>query len=498
MLLVDLIEKVENYGKLFQSNTDGLYLCVDNMEKVEQIKRIAHEWEQRTGLELEFDIYDEIYQKDVNNYILIKDVYGKKKYKTKGSYLKKKKLFDNDLPIVTEALIEYFVNKIPLEETINNCNELIKFQKVIKLSDKYKHVIYGNPVKENGRIVSINGEKLHNKVNRIFASNDENDKGIFKAKSGKEITYEKIALTSEHLFIDNGDIHNKEVPTRLDREFYIALAKDRLEQILSKDSNNQLETKEKESISDYLFKCYCETWYQHEDIVEFFAKISEKYKLNNKAIKKYFIANCCSFLGKTKKVLDFAEIFSWLYGKKSITVASLNKKITDKNILEIINKNSELNSSGKSLVVINMDKTLREIFEYLPNVDISLQDILLTQADLFNKFQYINEEYKGLYVVQNYANNITPTVILYDLATGETKYYYINKEMYKILPVVGGDVLLIQSKDILEVPKQKISHKDEKGVNVLVDDLSRDKNLLINKYNIYHRMLHKEVENNLI
>ena len=56
------------------------------------IDDVAFEWEQRTGLQLEFDEYREVFQKDVNNYIIIPsgplhDEKGKPRWKSKGAYI---------------------------------------------------------------------------------------------------------------------------------------------------------------------------------------------------------------------------------------------------------------------------------------------------------------------------------------------------------------------------------------------------------------------------
>lgn len=222
LLLVDLIEKVEPYCTLLQSNTDGIYMKVDNMETVNKIKSIAAEWECRTGLELEWDIHDKIYQKDVNNYILI-DNDGK--YKSKGAYVKKLNNLDYDLPIVNKSLVNYFINGTPIEETINNCNQIREFQKVVKISSLYLYGLHGD-------------QKLNERVLRVFADKREDAQGVFKVKrkTNKEgITQdipEKIGNTPERCFIDNDDVKEKLIPDYLDKQYYIDLAQKRLNDFL--------------------------------------------------------------------------------------------------------------------------------------------------------------------------------------------------------------------------------------------------------------------------
>lgn len=220
LLLLDLIEKLEPYCQLIQSNTDGLLIKMPGADTetnrdifFNKIDDVVTEWENRTGLKMEFDEYTKIYQKDVNNYIAI-GIGGKPK--RKGGYVKKLGDLDYDLPIINEALNNYMINGISVENTINNCNELIKFQKIVKVSGKYLCGYH-------------NGKKLNEKCHRVFASLNNSDGYIGKQKS-RGATIEKFANTPEKCFIENGNINGVEVPENLDKQWYINLAKERLEQ----------------------------------------------------------------------------------------------------------------------------------------------------------------------------------------------------------------------------------------------------------------------------
>lgn len=233
LLLLDLMEHLEPYCQIIQSNTDGVLVKLNaknEKEANEQYKiidDIAYEWEQRTGLNLEFDEYRRVFQKDVNNYILV-DAQGH--YKTKGAYVKKLNEIDYDMAIVNKALIEYMVNDVPIEKTINECNDLKQFQHVVKVSSKYKYAIYGCTFKKekSKKIWNIDGEILNDRTFRVFASKRSNDKGLFKYKEGKNP--EKFAMTSENCFIVNDDVNKSKVPSYLDKRWYIDLAKERLMQ----------------------------------------------------------------------------------------------------------------------------------------------------------------------------------------------------------------------------------------------------------------------------
>lgn len=212
-LLLDLIEKLEPYCEIIQSNTDGVLVKLRNYDDYDLIDDICYEWEQRTRMGLEFDEFVKVIQKDVNNYILV-DADGN--YKSKGAYVKKLNPLDYDLPIVNEAVVNYFVKGIDPEETIFNCTELVKFQKIVKISSKYSHARYGT-------------RRMNEKVFRVFASVDENDKQLCKVKDG---VAEKIAYVPERCFIINDDLDGKEIPSKLDYWWYWTLANKRIDDFL--------------------------------------------------------------------------------------------------------------------------------------------------------------------------------------------------------------------------------------------------------------------------
>ena len=207
LFLVDLIEHLEPYCSVIQSNTDGILVKYEDFSKV---KEVADEWQWRTKLELEFDFFKEIYQKDVNNYVFI----AEDGYKTKGGFVKKLNDLDNDLPIINRAIVNYLVHKIPIEETIWAENRLKEFQMIRKITSKFEHILYNNKI-------------LNERCVRIFASKSIHDGGIFQ-KSVRTGNYEKITDSPEKCFLDNSDVNNKLIPKKLDKNWYINLAKHRL------------------------------------------------------------------------------------------------------------------------------------------------------------------------------------------------------------------------------------------------------------------------------
>lgn len=219
VLLTDLIERLEDHCDLIQSNTDGLIIKLH--ENRDEVMEICKEWEERTGMTLGYDRVFKIAQKDVNNYIMVMEKKGKQKIEAKGAYVKDLNDLDYDMAIVNKAVRDYLLYNIPVESTILPCSDMRMFQKVVKLSNKYKWVEHEQG---NGNV------KYDNKAYRVFASRDNSNGRLLKCKpTEKGDKKDKFGNTPDHCFIENGDITEMKIPSKLDRQYYIDLAKKRLE-----------------------------------------------------------------------------------------------------------------------------------------------------------------------------------------------------------------------------------------------------------------------------
>lgn len=211
LFIVDLLEKLEGKCELIQSNTDGILVKLFKEEDRDMICGIVHDWETRTGFTMGRDNIKTVIQRDVNNYIIIKD---NDAVKRKGGVVKKLSRLDNDLPIVNRAVVDFFVNGIDPEVTIMASTALIDFQKITKVGGKYEHAWH-------------NGKILNERVNRCFASLDTNDTTLMKKHKSKE-TLDKVASTPIYCFIDNENIEDKKLPAKLDKQWYLDLARERI------------------------------------------------------------------------------------------------------------------------------------------------------------------------------------------------------------------------------------------------------------------------------
>ena len=202
LLLLMLAEKLVEIGcKIIQANTDGLFLiCKKN--KYEEYQKVCKEWEKLTKLELEEDRFEAMYQYAINDYIAVKEGYHKTKdkklIKTKGMFITEVLLGKGLSPkIIPEAIINYFVDNIPVEETIKSCKDIRKFLKAEKTGKQWT--------------VEYN-DKIQQRINRFYVSNNGYYLWKFKTDSGVK-EYQNMlkgyAVTLHNTFYSDEDLQWK-------------------------------------------------------------------------------------------------------------------------------------------------------------------------------------------------------------------------------------------------------------------------------------------------
>lgn len=110
--------------KFIQHNTDGLTYLVKRSH-LSLVKEVTKEMEDLTGLYIEDNMYNLLVMRDVNNY-LAKYESGDIKYK--GIFEIDSECYKNpSMRIVPLALSNYFLNNIPISETIYNHKDIFDF-----------------------------------------------------------------------------------------------------------------------------------------------------------------------------------------------------------------------------------------------------------------------------------------------------------------------------------------------------------------------------------
>ena len=149
-----------SYFKLIQSNTDGIALELLTDDAEDLIDKVCAEWEKDWRFSLEKTVADNLYEKDVNNYVF-KDSDGK--VKVKGAYVTK---YDegneqDTLAILAKAVVNYFIEGKDIRSTICNSENLATdYQMIKKLGNMYDTPTWKREY----------GDVEVQKVNRIFPS----------------------------------------------------------------------------------------------------------------------------------------------------------------------------------------------------------------------------------------------------------------------------------------------------------------------------------------
>ena len=143
---------------------------------------------------------------------------------------------------MNRGIIDYFLHGTLPEETVGACTSLRDFQKVVKVSSKYKYALYSPTIvyqkirDEKGRSKTVKrfygGEIQKDHTFRVFASTDTQKGGLFKVSGkivrGREKNPEQFANTPEHCFFINDDVTGLPIPAELDKGYYIKMIYDRL------------------------------------------------------------------------------------------------------------------------------------------------------------------------------------------------------------------------------------------------------------------------------
>lgn len=191
LLLLMLAEKLVELGcRIVQANTDGLFVLLKK-SIYDKVNNVCREWEQLTKLTLEEDRFEAMYQYAINDYIAVKEGYTdirdrflageqivqKKKtgelYKSieqiQDDYIKQKGMFITKVQlgkgltpkIIPEAVIKYFVDGIPVEDTIKGCKDIKKFLMAEKTGKQWNVEYMKEDIQRTNRFyASTNGGYL--------------------------------------------------------------------------------------------------------------------------------------------------------------------------------------------------------------------------------------------------------------------------------------------------------------------------------------------------
>ena len=157
LMTMTLIEELELNGiHVISANTDGIVIKLPR-DKFNVYKEITDHWNETNKMGADYEEYQMIASRDVNNYF---DIQTDGTIEYKGAldpkqYLKELKK-GYDAPVVAIAVFEYLVNNIPVMTTLRNHKDILDFCKTQNVGRQFE-VVYD--ICEKGVITHIHSQR---------------------------------------------------------------------------------------------------------------------------------------------------------------------------------------------------------------------------------------------------------------------------------------------------------------------------------------------------
>ena len=213
--------------KVIQTNTDGVLVYMRRKD-IDKLRKLEEEWTNVCGIPLEEEEVEKIWQKDVNNYLLVKKG-GKKK--VKGGWLNHTIIRPGYIMISprtayvsARATCDYLMYGKDIIKTILAERDLMELVITCTKGPTYSGVIH--------RMADGKEIPLY-KCNRILPTKDKSYGRLYKVKgTGLEKSYTQMPSTPEHAICLNDDIKKysfEELRPQIDYMYYIEKCADQLD-----------------------------------------------------------------------------------------------------------------------------------------------------------------------------------------------------------------------------------------------------------------------------
>ena len=226
LLTVCMAKIVYDMGaQVLQTNTDGIVFRIKRT-LLSGIKDVLMQFSRDISLPLEIDEQYAIFQRNVNNYIMYSSIDASPKLK--GRWAKKSgsdvPLTPLNAPIINEAMIAFYKSGKPIESTIQECTNPLKFMMTTMKGSTYSGVVYESEI---GEVETLN-------VNRVYATVNKKVGTLRKIaidEFGDIIKRDKIASIPDNCGLCN-DAINGELPPDIDFSWYAKEARKALVDML--------------------------------------------------------------------------------------------------------------------------------------------------------------------------------------------------------------------------------------------------------------------------
>ena len=220
--LAHKLYKTIPYIKIIQTNTDGILIYVKKIY-YDKVKQLMQEWTDVSGINMEEDQVDKIWQRDVNNYLL---VMRDGKVKCKGGWLNTDfhrpgyvTVGSRSAFVSAKAAKEWFLNGTNVVDTILKDRDIGDFVMSCTKGPSYSYVV---------QKMSDGSENRLFKCNRVIATKDRKVGKIYKIKRYKgNLSYTQMASIPDYCKLINEDLTTydfNEVKKEIDYIYYVQRA----------------------------------------------------------------------------------------------------------------------------------------------------------------------------------------------------------------------------------------------------------------------------------
>lgn len=191
LMTMMVVEDLELAGiHVISANTDGIIVKLPR-DKEKEFKEITDNWCKTNKMTADSERYKLFVRRDVNNYFNVQE--GKDKLEFKGALDPKQYIKDlkkgYDMPIVAKAVYEYFVNNVPVMDTLRNHKDILDFCKTQNVGKQFE-VVYD--IVKDGKIKHITSQRhvrFYVSTNGVIIQKENKSSGAkSKLASGNTVT----------------------------------------------------------------------------------------------------------------------------------------------------------------------------------------------------------------------------------------------------------------------------------------------------------------------
>lgn len=210
--------------KVIQTNTDGILVYVKRSD-MDKVKECMSEWTKVSGIGMDEDYVDKMWQRDVNNYCMVKKG---GKLKIKGSWLNQTIIRPGYIMIsprtafgCAKAVTQWLLNGTDIIKSLVNNKDIMDFVITTTKGPTYSSVVHR---------MSDGWEVPVYKCNRIIATKNEKYGKLYKVKNTKDAdgnvkpSYTQMPNTPDHCLCLNEDMSTysfNELKPQIDYMYYV-------------------------------------------------------------------------------------------------------------------------------------------------------------------------------------------------------------------------------------------------------------------------------------